>query len=168
MKQDLLRWVAVRTKPHQEEQAEACIGRLGVESFLPRLEERKLVRRVYRVCVAPLFPGYLFARIDPFEQYRAVKYAKGVRSIVEFGSSPAFVDDQIIDSIRSRMVDGLITVPDESMRSGQVVRIARGPLEGIEAVFQRDVSGPQRVMLLLRAIAYQARLVVPRELVSNQ
>jgi transcriptional antiterminator RfaH len=96
-----------------------------------------------------------------------IKYAKGVRTIVEFGSSPAFVDDQLIDSIRSRMVGGLVRAPSGPIRSGQVVRIVQGPLEGMEAIFERNVSGPQRVVLLLRAITYQARLVVPRELVSN-
>jgi transcriptional antiterminator RfaH len=163
----MLRWVAVSTKPHQEKQAESYIGQLGIECFLPQLEERKIVRRVRKTCISPLFPGYLFARIDPLEQYRMVKYAKGVRTIVEFGSSPAFVDDQLIDSIRSRMVGGLIRLPQELPRSGEVVRILSGPLEGMEAVFHGNVSGSQRVMLLLRAIAYQARLVVPREMVSN-
>ena len=164
----MLRWVAVRTKPHQERFAESYIGQLGVECFLPRLQERKIIRRVHKTCVDPLFPGYLFARIDPLEHYRMVKYAKGVRTVVEFGSSPAFVDDQIIDSIRSRMVNGRISLPNEPTQFGQVVRIVRGPLEGVEAIFERNVSGSQRVVLLLRAIAYQARLVVPRELVSNQ
>lgn len=163
----MLRWVAVSTKPHQEKRAESCISHLGVECFLPLLEERKIIRRVRRTCIGPLFPGYLFARIDPLEQYRMIKYAKGVRTIVEFGSSPAFVDDQLIDSIKSRMVGGLVRLPSEPTRSGQVVRIVQGPLEGMEAVFERNVSGPQRVVLLLRAIAYQVRLVVPRELVSN-
>lgn len=164
----MLHWVAVNTKPHHERQAEAYISQLGVECFLPQLEERKIVRRVQKSCVGPLFPGYLFARIDPLEHYRMVKYAKGVRTIVAFGSSPAFVDDLLIDSIRSRMINDRICLLDEPDRSGQLVRIVRGPLEGMEAVFERAVSGPQRVVLLLRAIAYQVRLVVPREMVSNQ
>ena len=163
----MLRWVAVSTKPHQEKQAELSIGQLGVECFLPQLEEKKIIRRIRKTCIGPLFPGYLFARIDPLEQYRMIKYTKGVRTVVEFGSSPGFVDDQIIDSIRSQMVNGCIRLPNEPTQSGQVVRIVRGPLEGMEAIFERHMSGPQRVILLFRAISYQARLVIPREMVSN-
>jgi len=164
----MLRWVAVSTKPHQEQQAGSYISQLGVECFLPQLEERKIVRRVHKTCIGPLFPGYLFARIEPPAHYRIVKYAKGVRTIVEFGSSPAFVDDQLIESIRSRTVGGLIRMPDQSLWPGQIVRIHAGPFRGLDAIFEREMNGKQRVVVLMRALAYQPRVIVPRQMVGNE
>jgi transcriptional antiterminator RfaH len=117
--------------------------------------------------IRPLFPGYLFARFDPIEQYRGVKYAKGVRDIVEFDDSLAIVDEYVIDSIRSRLVDGILRIRKESIRVGQIVRIQHGVLAGLEAVLERELTSAQRVVLLLQAIAYQARIVVPTTLVSN-
>ena len=163
-----MHWFAICTKPHQEKQAELNIRQLGLESFLPLAKETRIIRRVRKTVISPFFPGYLFVRFDPMEHYRAVKYAKGVRNIVEFGLSPAIVDDSLIESIRSRVHNGLLSLPNDSLRMGQVVRIERGPLEGLKAVFERQLNGSQRVMLLLQAITYQARLVVPLKLLSNE
>ena len=163
-----MHWVAVNTKPHREKQAEMFIRQCGVECFLPLIKESKIIRRVRKTVVSPLFPGYLFARLDPMRHCRVVKYARGVRNVVEFGSSVAIIDDYILDSIRSRLVNDILTVPKDSFRIGQVLRIGYGPLEGLEAVFERKLSGPQRVVLLLQAIKFQARLIVPLKLVSNE
>jgi transcriptional antiterminator RfaH len=164
---NMLRWVAISTKSHQEKYAASCIEQLNIETFLPRIEE-KPSRCGAKCSIVPMFPGYLFARIDPLTHYRAVKYAKGVRRIVEFGSSPAFVDDQLIESIRSNLDEGVLRLRSVPLQPGEVVRIIRGPLQGIEAVFQGHLSGTQRVVLLLKAITYQSRLVIPQEMVGNQ
>jgi len=41
------------------------------------------------------------------------------------------------------------------------VTIQEGPFNGIEAVFEREMDDQQRVVLLLRTLAYQARVVMP-------
>jgi len=50
---------------------------------------------------------------------------------------------------------------------GQVVRIQEGPLRGVEAVFERHIPEYQRAVLLLRAISYQAKVVVDLEDIVN-
>ena len=157
-----MRWYAVSTKPNHENQAEQNIGRLGVECFLPLLQEQKIIRRKTRTVITPLFPGYLFVRINLSEHYRAVNYARGVRKIVEFGSSPVEVDIAVIDAIKTRMVDSKVYVLErpQQLRSGQLVQIKDGPLVGLEAVFLREMPGRQRAMVLLHALAIQARAVV--------
>ena len=157
-----LGWYVVCTKPNYEKQAEQNIGRLGVESYLPLLRDQKVIRRRARTVIAPLFPGYLFVRINLTQHYRAVNYARGVRRIVEFGSSPSEVDVAVIDAIKARMVDGNVCVLErpQQLRSGQLVQINDGPLVGLEAVFMREMSGSQRAMVLLRALALQARALI--------
>jgi hypothetical protein len=78
------------------------------------------------------------------------------------------VDDHLVESIRQRLVDGCFAFQADSHRVGQIVRIGRGPLEGVRAIFERELSGPQRVVLLMHTIAYQARLVIPSDMVCNQ
>jgi ABC-type uncharacterized transport system YnjBCD ATPase subunit len=46
------------------------------------------------------------------------------------------------------------------VESGQRVRITDGPLVGLDAVFVRKMSGGQRALLLLRALAVQPRAVI--------
>jgi transcription antitermination factor NusG len=107
-----------------------------------------------------LFPGYVFARFEIETQYRAVIHARGVRKVVSFGENPAIVDDAMIDSIKKRLSEGCLVLPCSEFRSGQVVRIHEGPLRGLEGVFQKQISGSQRAILLLRALSYQAKVVV--------
>ena len=99
--------------------------------------------------------------------YRAVNYARGVRRVVSFGSVPTKVNEEMIDSIKLRLQDGYVVIETPSLRPGQTVRIQQGPFEGLEATFQREMSNQQRVVLLLKALSYQARVVVDLEHVAN-
>jgi transcriptional antiterminator RfaH len=114
-----------------------------------------------------LFPGYLFARFHADTQYRAVNFAGGVRRVVAWGAEPSVVDKEIIDSIRSRMQDGYVIISPAPFTPGQTVRILEGPLQGLEAVFERDLSDKQRVIVLMQALSYKARVVIDREHVEQ-
>jgi len=165
--ESVMYWYAVSTKPHHERRAELNLQQLGVETFNPQLKESKVIRRVRRVVTVPLFPGYLFAKLDLDNQFRAVSYAKGVRRIVAFGSTPAKVDEELIKDIKDRLINGEAIAPHRVLKAGQTVRIQDGPLGGLHAVFERELTGQQRAILLLRTLAYQARIVVPLEQVVN-
>ena len=157
-----MHWYAVSTKPNHEKQVEQNIRRWGVECFLPLLQESKIIRRTKRTVISPLFPGYLFVRINLAEHYRTVTYARGVRKMVEFGSNPAEIDKGVIDAIKSKVADAHAYVMEKpkDLGSGQIVQIKDGPLVGIEAVFMREMPGQQRAMVLLHTLAFQARAVV--------
>ena len=160
-------WYVVNTKSHQERQAEANLVRLGVEVFSPQLKETRVIRRVRKTVIAALFPGYLFTRFDIANQYRSVMYAKGVRKIVTFGLTPAKVDEELIEAIKSRLLNGYAIPPSHLQRPGQAVRIHSGPFSGLNAIFQYEMPGSQRAVLLLKMLSYQARVVVPVEQVVN-
>ena len=160
-------WYAVRTKPRCEAFAEVNLQRLGVEVFLPMLKEYKQTPVAHRQSATPLFPGYLFVRCAMPEQYRAVSYATGVKNVVSFGAGPSIVDESIIDSIKGQAVNGVIEIADDTLVPGKAVRIHEGPLCGLDAVFEKKLSGSNRVVLLLKAISYQARLILEPWHVSN-
>ena len=163
----MVNWFAVHTQPHQENLSELNLRRLGIETFLPRLKQRKIVRRAVRTVVAPLFPGYLFARFDLDTDYRAVNYAHGVRRIVSFGSVPAKVDDSFIESIKARLQEDGAALQEHSFVPGQSVRIQGGAFQGLEAVFERELSDRQRAMVLLQMLSGQARMIVDLDWVTN-
>ncbi len=160
-------WYVVQTKPNQENLAQGNLQRFGVEIFNPQLRQNRVIRGRRQTVICPLFPGYLFARFNMDTHYRAVNYAQGVRKLVAFGPVPVTVDEEIIESIKSRCHDGCVTVTPSSFTPGQVVRIQEGPLRGLEAIFEQEMSDHQRAVLLLRALSYQARVVVALEHVVN-
>ena len=163
-----MHWYAVNTKPHQESQARLNLEALGVETFCPQFRRSKMLRRRMRTVVGPLFPGYLFVKCTLETCCRSVRYARGVRRIVAFGPTPEPVAVEIIEAIGARLVDGELAVPAASFASGQSVRIQDGPLQGLEAIFERELSDQHRVVLLLRTLAAQWRVVVPVEQVANR
>lgn len=158
-----MEWYAVNTRPHQENLAERNLMRFGVETFAPRIRSEKVIRRMRRTVVTPLFPGYFFAKLSLDTHYRAVSYAHGVRRLVAFGQAPAIVDEEIIDSMKSRVSNGYVQMRSSVLKSGQAVRIQAGPLQGLEAIFEQEMNDHQRSLLLLQALSYQARVVVSLE-----
>jgi transcriptional antiterminator RfaH len=156
-----MNWYPIQTKPRQERLAAAHLVHIGIETFLPLMKERKRIRRTEEIVIAPLFPGYLFAKFDPIDHFRTVNYARGVRNIVTIGMVPAIVDEQIIASIQNRLEGEYLTIPSLAMAKGQIVKIQEGPLRGLEAIFEREMPGQQRALLLLKTLAYQARVEVP-------
>lgn len=156
-------WYLLQSKPRQEHLAVLSLMHLGVEAFSPHLTRSKMIRRKVRRVTEQLFPGYLFAKFDADTEYRKVIYAPSVRNVVTFGSVLALVDEETIELIHSRVDDRYRVVQPSSLTLGQIVRIEEGPLCGVQAVFERELSGSQRVILLLNAVSYQARITIDRE-----
>jgi transcriptional antiterminator RfaH len=159
-------WYLVHTQPRHEVTAEQSLVRLGVETFLPRLRQERVIRRRRQTVTGPLFPGYLFARFDFDTRWRAVNFAHGVSRIVVFGETPAVVADEIVTGIQDRMEDGAVVVR-RRFHPGDKVRVGWGPLEGLEAIFEREMTDQQRVVLLLDSLSFRARVVVDLAQVVN-
>ncbi len=148
-------WYVVNTKPRQEEFAKRMIAQLGVETLYPKINERK-----------GLFPGYLFAKYNPMEYFKRIRYTKGVRDIVSYGYNPVPVDDDIIDAIRTRMKNGFIQISNDLFKKGERVIIREGLFKDFEGIFE-DIKDSERIIILLNLISYQARIVVEAEKVGR-
>lgn len=164
--QAALNWYVVRTKPRQEYSVESNLSRAGIEVLCPRIREAKRIRRKIQSVVTPLFPGYLFAKFC-LSRARIVMYATGVRSLVSFGHVPAVVPGDVIDSIRERLQGGVVEIKVPSFNRGDAVRIKEGPLCGLEAVFEKEMIGQQRAMLLMKTLTCQVRVVLDLKSVAN-
>ena len=168
----MLRWYLVRTKPNAEATARANLDRQGYESYFPRVHQPMPCRGRWRERVVPLFPGYLFLRLDEGHQPLApVRSTLGVACAVRFGASYAVVPDEVIHELRSRAnpETGMhrLHLPD-CLATGARVRIIAGPFDGLEGVFQRE-TGSERAIVLLSVLGQTASVrvaagsVVPRQ-----
>lgn len=164
-----LSWYVARTRPRQEVVAEHNLRQLGLETLLPLLRQDEarttMARRRPRVA-APLFPGYLFVRFDVERHLRAVSFARGVRHLLTLGGGLAVVPTDVVEAIVRRLEDGVVVLRP-SWRPGDRVRLGPGPLEGLEAIFERELTDQQRVVVLLRCLTYEARVIVDLAQVVN-
>lgn len=165
---NIARWYAIYTQPRQENRAECNLNAWWVETFFPRLKERR--QNIYTNAVIyqvkPLFPRYLFARFER-SRLRKISLTRGVREVVSFGSGPTEIKDEIITAIRSHIGDDGCVRFDEELSEGDKVVIREGPLAGVSAIFQKKMKSSERVMLLLAAVSYQGCIVIDRASVEK-
>jgi transcriptional antiterminator RfaH len=156
-----LYWCAARLQPHREALALHCLGLAGYTAYYPRLRDRR-IRFGRTVENRPaLFPGYCFVLIQL--QWHTARWAAGMLGLIMDGIGPAKVPDTVIAEIRQREVNGLIELPrPRSLRSGDRVRILRGPFSGHLAIFA-DMKPRQRVEVLLRLLGGQQRVTMAKE-----
>ena len=160
-----LQWHLLRTKAGEERRARDQVTRLTPEVLLPLVRVR--VRRWGRLTesVAALFPGYLFALFDVDREYSRLRYTRGVRQIVCFGDEAAVVPEWIIDQLKLRCADGPMELPPRRLVAGERVIVIDGPFRQFEGIFERHLSGPERVAILLSVMGAGARAVLPASMV---
>jgi len=155
-------WYLVRTKPQKERWVQDQLKNIAKEAFLPLLRGRTRCFGRTITTIKPLFPCYMFACFNLQERYFDVKYTVGVHSLISVGGEPAMVPVTIIDEIKRRGTDGIVELPQRKLDPGQKIRIVDGPFRDIEAIFDRYLSGSERVAILLDAIgASTIRVVLP-------
>ena len=163
------RWYAIHTKPKQEERADGNLRAWGIETFTPRVTERRYTPdRQVKNELKPLFPQYIFARFDARAMLRQVCFTRGIHTVVRFGNDePTPIDNEIIAIVRSRVgADGFIDL-SKKFNAGDRIVIKDGPLKNFVGIFERDVKESDRVMILLSTLKYQAHLLLERELVEK-
>jgi transcriptional antiterminator RfaH len=116
--------------------------------------------------MAALFPGYLFALLNIDCEYSRLRYTRGVREIVCFGGQAAVVPEWIIAELKQRCADGPLELPNRQLVAGERVRVIDGSFNEFEGIFERRLSGPERVAILLSVMGAGARAVLPAHMVA--
>ena len=143
-------WFAVYTNSHHEKRVAWQLGERQIQSFLPLYATRHRWRnRCEADLELPLFPNYVFVRIDPRERVRVLE-VPGVLSLVGFGRTLAPLPDFEIEALRAGLEQRRIE-PHAYLVIGERVRIKAGPMVGLEGVLLRKKDNC-RVVLALDAI----------------
>ncbi len=145
-------WYLVHTKPRQEDVALANLQRQGYECYLPQMRIERIRRRKAEVATEPMFPRYLFIRLDSSDQGKSwspIRSTLGVSQLVHFGARAAKGDDALIELLYRREQ---ATPLDAMFQSGDSVVVADGPFAGIEAIYQ-TADADRRAFILLEILS---------------
>jgi transcriptional antiterminator RfaH len=162
------RWHVVQSKPHQEERVAAQLRELlDIEVYAPRIEVRGVRRGAVVKVVKPLFPNYLFARLDLPEEWKVISFTRGVGRVLGGWREPRPVDDAVIAAIRERerRRDRLISY--YRVRPQEAIVVRSGPLKDLYGIFERYVDEGGRVRILLSLIGYQAAVELESEQIAK-
>jgi hypothetical protein len=102
--------------------------------------------------LSPLFPGYLFTRIEL--PWRGVWLCPGVIKLVMCGEEPSRVPDEIIAEIRQRERNGFVELPKCKLKAGDRAQIMSGLLAGRRGRYAGEASH-QHIKVLLQSKSLQ-------------
>ncbi len=159
MDESIPAWYVLYTKAMQEQAVAQQLEQKGLEVFFPCYTERRHPSPRLR----PLFPGYLFVRLELERTGLAVlQWTPGLCYVVSFAGTPARMPDEAIELVRLQLErvrerGGLHT---SSFEAGEHVRISSGPLAGMEAVFDGTAGSADRVRILIDFLGEVNRALV--------
>src|SRR5215472_4077999 len=130
-------WFAAYTSGNHEKRVAQRLESRAVEHFLPVYESvRRWKDRRVRLQM-PLFPGYVFVRMDLRDRLRVLAIP-GVARLVGFNGRPTAVPAEDIEAIRACLAGKRDVQPHPYVRCGQRVRVLSGPLAGFSGVVVRQ------------------------------
>jgi transcriptional antiterminator RfaH len=124
-------WFAIRVKSNFEKKVATGLRNKGLEDFLPLYQSRRRLSDRYKTVDLPLFPGYLFCRLD-LDHRLPLLTTVGFLYIVSVGNKPVPVDEGEIAAVQFVVRSGVPAMPWPSLAVGQRVRLEAGPLCGLE------------------------------------
>jgi transcriptional antiterminator RfaH len=145
-------WSVVQTETSREDIARFFLKARQFETYLPKI---KTQRRI-----GPLFPGYLFVRIE--RSWWQIDNTVGVIQVLKSGDQPARLKDEIISTIKAQEKGGLVKLPEpKRLKPGDKIRIKQGSFANHLAIYQ-GMSGKDRSRVLLEFLGRKVMVEIPQ------
>lgn len=101
--------------------------------------------------------------MDLANSYRMVRYAPEVIDVVHFGDRPAVVGDELISELRRWAGDeGEVITAEPGLRTGEMVEVTDGPMQGVTAMILYANDDRDRVAILLMTLQCGGQLTISR------
>jgi transcription antitermination factor NusG len=154
-------WYALRSKPQKEDIVYRQLLSNGIETYYPTLRVKPINPRSKKI--KPYFPGYMFIRADIDELgITTFQWMPHTIGLVSFGNEPAIVPENLIVEIKKRVeeVSRIGEMKNKGYIRGEIVEIHNGPFTGYEAIFDTDLSGSERVRVLLKLLNDKRQIIL--------
>jgi transcription antitermination factor NusG len=161
-KNQQLKWYALSVYARQEKAAHAEIAGLGLETFLPTSPVRRLWSDRVKQLEQPLFPGYLFVRLELTAEtrIRLIRLHQVIDLVGKNWGYASSVPDIQIESLRLLLASEKILEPTLKLISGTEVMISQGPLRGTSGIVEREASGQRRIIVQVPLLGRGVRTVL--------
>jgi transcriptional antiterminator RfaH len=155
-------WYVVHTQPNREAVAKAHLANQGFHPFLPQFVKTISHARKVHQSLAPLFPRYLFVRLDlNRDRWHSVNGTIGVATLIMAGDRPSPVKRGVVETlIASTALDGELRF-QQPLCVGERVRLVAGPFAEQLGILQH-FDGSGRVRVLLEIMGGEIPVNLPR------
>jgi len=145
------RWYALYTRGRHEKSIDAELKKSRIESFLPlrKIKRRWSDRTVF--IEEPLFKSYLFVKTDLL-QISTVLRAQGAVRFVGSQGRPVVVEDDVITSLKTILLNEMNVDPFPYLAAGDRVYVRSGVFKGVEGYVVRKLDKKCRLIISITAI----------------
>lgn len=161
-------WYAVHVRSRHEFKVQKNLNLKGIEAFLPTVERISKWKDRDKIVAFPLFPGYLFINIP--KTSHAILTALKTKDIVKLLGSvpgkPAPIPDVQIAFLRKLIENKKDLDPYPYLKEGQLVRIKKGPLAGVEGILTEKL-GKHMLVLSIDVLRQGVALKISASDVEN-
>ncbi len=137
------RWFACHTKPRCEKKFDDLMAREDFLHYVPLIKSVRRYGSQTKTFTKPLFPGYVFARLEPEKKSRIYQQDLLVRALM-VENEPIFLAQ--LEAVKAVCASGLEAVLHPLMKRGTHVRVAGGPLHGLEG-YVDNPANPQGIVV---------------------
>lgn len=170
-------WYLLYCKPKSEIRAQQNLNLQQIQTYLPMVRLKRIVRGEQVIETVPLFPNYIFAKFDPeVTSVSTIKSTRGVASIIDCREQMTPLCHLVFALRRQERTLGILEhsepfelgiaeVEVDNFEPGDKVRFKEGPFVALEGVFEQK-SGDKRCMVLLQVLGkMQSTKVYTEELI---
>ena len=155
-----MEWYAVHTHVNKESLSEINLIRQNFITYLPKY--KKIIKHARKIStvVRPLFPRYLFVKMDLVKQrWNLINSTYGVNVLITMEEKPVKILDKIINEIKSYDNSDVIAniSPYSSMTMGEEVNILEGIFSGRKAIFD-GLTDDNRIKVLFNLLGKEVTL----------
>ena len=164
---ELRKWRVFYTNHRAEKKCEERLAKKGVEVFLPTCEVQSVWKDRVKMISEPLFPNYIFARVDECQRLDVLK-TQGIVRCLTFGSKLAEVTGEEIEQL-------MITQRDPSQVAnvvawvhsvGEQVEVTAGPFTGLRGVVLEQ-RGRIHVLIRIHAIRQAIKISIQQSWLNS-
>jgi transcription antitermination factor NusG len=146
-------WFALYTKARAEKKVYDDFRQKGIETYLPLRRELKQWSDRKKWVETPIIHSYIFVYI-PMSEYLRVFESRGVVSYVSYKGKAVAIPDREIEAMRRTVNSNLsFDVETGTVKKGQIITIASGPLKGITGEVLK-FQGTRKLYLRISHIGY--------------
>jgi transcriptional antiterminator RfaH len=153
------RWFVCHTKPRCEKKLAELLTIERFTHYLPLVQSVRRYAQQTKRFTKPLFPGYVFARIEPELKSRIYQQDLLVRSIM-VENEPVFLRQ--LDDDKTIVASGLEASLHPLLKKGTRVKVIGGPLHGLEG-FVDNPDNPKGIVLSVDVLQHGLLVRLPLE-----
>jgi transcriptional antiterminator RfaH len=153
------KWFVCHTKPRCEKKFDELVDREKFAHYLPLIQSVRRYGTQKKTFTKPLFPGYVFTRIEPARKTRIYQHDLLVRArAVE--NEAIFLRQ--LEDVKAICASGLEAAVHPLMKKGTHVRVVGGPLHGLEG-YVDDPANPQGIVVSVDVLQQGLLVRLPLE-----